>query len=316
MSLYGLSDVNFPHLGIELHNLPMGVEIFGFKIAFYGAIIAFAMVMGYLVAESQAKRFEQSVEKLLDFAIIAIVASVIGARIYYVIFHWETFADHPMQVFNLRTGGLAIYGGVIVAFASVIIFCKVKKLNLGAFADVCIPGLITGQAIGRWGNFFNKEAFGKYTDGPFAMQVEKAAVEAEYRMAEEMLHLRYPEQPKAVENILEQVEKAVTIDGTTFIQAHPTFLYESLWNFAILAFMILYAKKKRFDGEIIMWYMVLYGIGRFWIEGLRTDQLFLWNTGIPVSQLVSVLMILIGGSVIGYQYWKLGKKKKEAVAAK
>ena len=316
MSLYGLSDVNFPHLGIELHNLPMGVEIFGFKIAFYGAIIAFAMVMGYLVAESQAKRFEQSVEKLLDFAIIAIVASVIGARIYYVIFHWETFADHPMQVFNLRTGGLAIYGGVIVAFASVIIFCKVKKLNLGAFADVCIPGLITGQAIGRWGNFFNKEAFGKYTDGPFAMQVEKAAVEAEYRMTEEMLHLRYPEQPKAVENILEQVEKAVTIDGTTFIQAHPTFLYESLWNFAILAFMILYAKKKRFDGEIIMWYMVLYGIGRFWIEGLRTDQLFLWNTGIPVSQLVSVLMILIGGSVIGYQYWKLGKKKKEAVAAK
>ena len=316
MSLYGLSDVNFPHLGIELHNLPMGVEIFGFKIAFYGAIIAFAMVMGYLVAESQAKRFEQSVEKLLDFAIIAIVASVIGARIYYVIFHWETFADHPMQVFNLRTGGLAIYGGVIVAFASVIIFCKVKKLNLGAFADVCIPGLITGQAIGRWGNFFNKEAFGKYTDGPFAMQVEKAAVEAEYRMTEEMLYLRYPEQPKAVENILEQVEKAVTIDGTTFIQAHPTFLYESLWNFAILAFMILYAKKKRFDGEIIMWYMVLYGIGRFWIEGLRTDQLFLWNTGIPVSQLVSVLMILIGGSVIGYQYWKLGKKKKEAVAAK
>ena len=308
--------MNFPHLGIELHNLPMGVEIFGFKIAFYGAIIAFAMVMGYLVAESQAKRFEQSVEKLLDFAIIAIVASVIGARIYYVIFHWETFADHPMQVFNLRTGGLAIYGGVIVAFASVIIFCKVKKLNLGAFADVCIPGLITGQAIGRWGNFFNKEAFGKYTDGPFAMQVEKAAVEAEYRMTEEMLYLRYPEQPKAVENILEQVEKAVTIDGTTFIQAHPTFLYESLWNFAILAFMILYAKKKRFDGEIIMWYMVLYGIGRFWIEGLRTDQLFLWNTGIPVSQLVSVLMILIGGSVIGYQYWKLGKKKKEAVAAK
>lgn len=314
MSLYGLSDVNFPHLGIELHNLPMGVEIFGFKIAFYGAIIAFAMVMGYLVAESQAKRFEQSVEKLLDFAIIAIVASVIGARIYYVIFHWETFADHPMQVFNLRTGGLAIYGGVIVAFASVIIFCKVKKLNLGAFADVCIPGLITGQAIGRWGNFFNKEAFGKYTDGPFAMQVEKAVVDAEYRMTEEMLHLRYPEQPKAVENILEQVEKAVTIDGTTFIQAHPTFLYESLWNFAILAFMILYAKKKRFDGEIIMWYMVLYGAGRFWIEGLRTDQLFLWNTGIPVSQLVSVLMILIGGSVIGYQYWKLGKKKDTAMA--
>lgn len=316
MSLYGLSDVNFPHLGIELHNLPMGIEIFGLKIAFYGAIIAFAMVMGYLVAESQAKRFEQSVEKLLDFAIIAIVASVIGARIYYVIFHWETFADHPMQVFNLRTGGLAIYGGVIVAFASVIIFCKVKKLNLGAFADVCIPGLITGQAIGRWGNFFNKEAFGKYTDGPFAMQVEKAVVDAEYRMTEEMLHLRYPEQPKAVENILEQVEKAVTIDGTTFIQAHPTFLYESLWNFAILAFMILYAKRKRFDGEIIMWYMVLYGIGRFWIEGLRTDQLFLWNTGIPVSQLVSVLMILIGGSIIGYQYWKLGKKKKEATATK
>jgi len=166
------------------------------------------------------------------------------------------------------------------------------------------------------GNFFNKEAFGKYTDSLFAMQVEKSAVDYEYRLTEEALNLRFPEQPKAVANILEQVEKAVVIDGTSFIQAHPTFLYESLWNFATLAFMILYAKKKRFDGEIIMWYMVLYGVGRFWIEGLRTDQLFLWNTGIPVSQLVSVVMILIGGSVIGYNYWKLAKAKKETVTVK
>lgn len=316
MSLYGLSDVNFPHLGIELHNLPMGVEIFDFKIAFYGAIIAIGMLAGYLVAESQAKRFGISVEKLLDFAMIAIVASVIGARVYYVIFHWDTFADNPLQVFNLRTGGLAIYGGVIVAILSAIIFCKVKKLNLGAFTDVCIPGLVTGQAIGRWGNFFNKEAFGKYTDGLFAMQVEKGVVDYEYRMTEEALKLRFPEQPQAIANILEQVEKAVVIDGTAFIQAHPTFLYESLWNFATLSFMILYAKKKRFDGEIMMWYMVLYGVGRFWIEGLRTDQLFLWSTGIPVSQLVSVVMILIGGSVIGYNYWKLAKAKKEAATAK
>ncbi len=316
MSLYGLSDVNFPHLGIEIHNLPMGVEVFGFRIAFYGVIIALGMLLGYLVAESQAKRFGQSVEKLLDFAMIAIVASVIGARIYYVIFHWDVFADDPLQVFNLRTGGLGIYGGVIVAFISVIIFCKVKKLNLGAFADVCIPGLITGQAIGRWGNFFNKEAFGKYTDSLFAMQVEKGAIDYEYRLTEEALKVRFPEQPQAIANILEQVEKAVVIDGTTFIQAHPTFLYESLWNFGILAFMILYAKKKRFDGEIIMWYMVLYGVGRFWIEGLRTDQLFLWNTGIPVSQLVSVIMILVGGSVIGYHYWKLAKRTKEAVTVK
>ncbi len=316
MSLYGLSDVNFPHLGIEIHNLPMGVEVFGFRIAFYGVIIALGMLLGYLVAESQAKRFGQSVEKLLDFAMIAIVASVIGARIYYVIFHWDVFADDPLQVFNLRTGGLGIYGGVIVAFISVIIFCKVKKLNLGASAGVCIPGLITGQAIGRWGNFFNKEAFGKYTDSLFAMQVEKGAIDYEYRLTEEALKVRFPEQPQAIANILEQVEKAVVIDGTTFIQAHPTFLYESLWNFGILAFMILYAKKKRFDGEIIMWYMVLYGVGRFWIEGLRTDQLFLWNTGIPVSQLVSVIMILIGGSVIGYHYWKLAKRTKEAVTVK
>ena len=316
MSLYGLSDVNFPHLGIEIHNLPMGVEIFGFKIAFYGVIIALGMLLGYLMAESQAKRFGQSVEKVLDFAMIAIVASVIGARVYYVIFHWDIFADNPWSVFNLRTGGLAIYGGVIVAFSSLIIFCKVKKLNLGAFSDVCIPGLVTGQAIGRWGNFFNKEAFGKYTDSLFAMQVEKGAVDYEYRLTEEALKIRFPEQPKAIANILEQVEKAVVIDGTSFIQAHPTFLYESLWNFGILVFMLLYAKKKRFDGEIMMWYMVLYGVGRFWIEGLRTDQLFLWNTGIPVSQLVSVVMVLIGGSVIGYNYWKLAKAKKEAAAAK
>ena len=148
------------------------------------------------------------------------------------------------------------------------------------------------------------------------MQVEKGVVDYEYRMTEEALQLRFPEQPQAIANILEQVEKAVVIDGTAFIQAHPTFLYESLWNFATLAFMLIYAKKKRFDGEIMMWYMVLYGVGRFWIEGLRTDQLFLWNTGIPVSQLVSVVMVLIGGSVIGYNYWKLAKEKKEAATAK
>ncbi len=307
MEFYGLTDIIFPNLGITIKNLPMGISVFGFQIAFYGIIVATGMLVGYLIAERNAKKYGIDPEKVMDFALIAIILSVIGARAYYVIFHWESFADNPISVFNLRTGGLAIYGGVIVAITSAIVFCRIKKINLGRFVDVCIPGLVMGQVIGRWANFFNREAFGSYTDNLFAMLMNKSAVGGDYNSTEALLKIKYADNPQALEKILEQYAKAVEIDGVAYIQAHPTFLYESVWNLCVFIFLMVYAKYKRFHGELLAWYAVLYGIGRFWIEALRTDQLFFFNTTIPVSQIVAVLMVIGGLAYIGINYFKLIK---------
>ena len=310
MSFYNLSDIIFPHLGISIRNLPMGISIFGFEIAFYGIVVATAMLVGYLVADFTAKRFGVDQDKLMDFAIIVIILAVIGARAYYVIFHWDSFKDAPLSVFNLRTGGLAIYGGVIVAIITAFVYCRVRKLKIGSFVDVCIPGLIIGQSIGRWANFFNREAFGQYTDNVFAMQMNIHAVGGDYTLTEAALRAKYATNEAALNKILEQVSKNVTVDGVTYIQAHPTFLYESLWNLVTFIALSIYAKHKRFHGEILAWYAVCYGVGRFWIEALRTDQLFFFNTNIPVSQIVAILMIAAGLSVIIFNYIILIRKGK------
>lgn len=310
MSFYGLSDIIFPHLGITFKNIPTGISVFGFNIAFYGIIIACAMLVGYMVAEKEAKKYSQNIDLLLDFAIIVIIIAVIGARLYYVIFHWDSFKDEPLSILNLRTGGLAIYGGVIASIATAVVFTGIKKLNRGAFCDVCIPGLVIGQVIGRWANFFNREAFGKYTDGLFAMQMNIKAVGGDYLQTEAALRTKFANRPDALEKILEQIANNVTVNGETYIQAHPTFLYESMWNLGVFAFLIFYAKRKKFNGELLSWYVVLYGIGRFWIESLRTDQLFFLGTAIPVSMLVAVLMVLCGAAVIVYNYAGLGNSAK------
>ena len=305
MSLYNLSDIIFPHLGITVENLPMGISVFGFEIAFYGVIVATAMLVGYLVAEHNAKRFSIDPENVMDFAIIVIIVAIIGARAYYVIFHWDSFKDAPLSILNLRTGGLAIYGGVIAAIITAVVFCKVKKIRFGSFADVCIPGLLIGQVIGRWANFFNREAFGSYTDNIFAMQMDVRAVGGDYLLTEAALRNKYAGNEQALEKILEQLSKNVTVDGVSYIQAHPTFLYESLWNLGAFILVSVYAKYKRFHGELLAWYAVLYGAGRFWIESLRTDQLFFFSTNIPVSQIVAIIMIAGGLGFIVFNYIKL-----------
>ncbi len=310
MSFYGITDIIFPNLGIEINSLPTGISVFGFRIAFYGITIAIGMMAGYFLAEKQAKLYDQKPEHIMDFALFAIIFSVIGARIYYVVFHWDSFRDEPIQIFNIRAGGLAIYGGVIAAIITTVIFCKIKKIHFGAFADVCVPGLLIGQIIGRWANFFNREAFGKYTDNLFAMQMDLSAVGSDYRMNEAALSAKYADKPETLANILEQINNIKIVEGTSYIQAHPTFLYESVWNLGVLIFILIYAKHKKFGGELLMWYFILYGLGRFFIEGLRTDQLFLWNSDIPISQLVSIIMIVVGTAVIGAAHFK-GRKEKQ-----
>ena len=265
------ADLSFVHLGITIEHLRNSISIFGFRIAFYGIIIGCGMLAGMAVAFSDAKRRGQDPDLYMDFALYGIIFSIIGARLYYVIFEWDNYKNDLLQIFNLRAGGLAIYGGVIGAFLTLLIYCRIKKINPFRLGDLCVPGLILGQIIGRWGNFMNREVFGEYTDSFLAMRLPIEAVRSR--------------------DISENVAAHI-IDGTNYIQVHPTFLYESLWNLMILIIMLVYRKHKKFEGEICLLYFGGYGLGRFWIEGIRTDTLFIPGTTLAVSQVLSLCMVI------------------------
>ena len=311
--------INFPNIGISLKNVPRGITVGGFNIAFYGIIIACGMIGGLLLARWQAKRSGQDPELYSDFALIAIPCSVIGARLYSVAFEWKDYKNNLLQIFNLRNGGLAIYGGVIVAFLCVFIYSKVKKINPFILLDTGIVGLILGQLVGRWGNFFNRECFGNYTDSLLAMQIPVTDPSlSNYfkpeQVSDSALASIYAGKERALESIMEIRNNLITAsDGITYVQVQPTFLYESLWNLALLIILLVYWKYKKFDGEIGLLYLFGYGLGRLWIEGLRTDQLFLWRTGIAVSQLLSGVLVVVSLGLIIYfriRAKKLGTKPK------
>lgn len=276
------TNINFPNLGIYLENVGKSISVFGFEVAYYGIIIGLGMLAGILMAMYIAKKTSQNPETYLDLALYAIVISVMGARLYYVAFSWDSYKDNLLSIFNLRQGGLAIYGGVIAAIITVSVYSKAKKIPFGVLADTAGPGLILGQIIGRWGNFFNREAFGQYTDSLFAMQLPVDAVRRS-DMTDMML------------------EHAEVIDGISYIQVHPTFLYESLWNLGVLTILMLWRKHKKFEGEIFLMYLLGYGVGRFWIEGLRTDQLLIPGVGLPVSQVLAAVMAVFAAVVICYK---------------
>ena len=284
------ADINFVHLGIAIEHLRNHVSVFGFEIAYYGIIIGLGMLAGIWVAQRDAKRRGQDPELYLDFALYGIIFSIIGARLYYVIFEWDYYRENLLQIFNLRAGGLAIYGGVIGAVLTLIVFTRIRKQSFFSMADSGVLGLVTGQIIGRWGNFFNMEAFGGYTDSLLAMRIKLSRINPNMLNEDVLSH-------KIVEN------------GVEYIQVHPTFLYESLWNLGLLCFMLWYRKRKKFDGEMLAIYLLGYGLGRFWIEGLRTDQLILFGTGIPVSQALSLVLVLAAAAVLIYQH--LARRRKE-----
>lgn len=284
------ADIRFPHLGIEIEALGQGITIGGFTIAFYGMIIAFGMIMGYLMAVFQAKRTGQVTELYLDLALWDIVFAIIGARLYYVIFSWDYFKEDPIQILNIRGGGLAIYGGVIGGVLTTLVFAKVRKLSFWQLADTACAGLLVGQIIGRWGNFFNREAFGGYTDNLFAMQIKKSDVATAYLNHDVMKNL-------------------VELDGIQYIQVHPTFLYESLWNLMVLIVILLFTKHRKFDGQLFLMYLLGYGLGRVWIEGLRTDQLLFFGTKIAVSQMLSAILVVVSLVAMIYRLYKDKSKK-------
>ncbi len=277
--------IDFPNIGIHLKSVGDHITVFGFDIAYYGMIIGLGILVGILIAALEAKRTKQNPEDYYDLAIYAVIFAIIGARIYYVIFSWDMYKDNLLSIFNIRQGGLAIYGGVIAAVITVFVFANKKHLSAPVLLDTAVLGLVAGQMIGRWGNFFNREAFGEYTDGLLAMRLPVDAVRGS--------------------DITELMRKHMeTEEGVSYIQAHPTFLYESLWCLLILILLLLYRKHKKFNGEIFLIYLAGYGFGRFWIEGLRTDQLLLPGIGLPVSQLLAGVLVAASVLLILYRWHK------------
>lgn len=245
--------ISFPMLGGSPINPPASFELFGRTIYFYGVIIAAAFLIAILYGSKMAPKYGLIGDNVYEMALWVIPMALIGARIYYVLFKWENFADNPISVLYIWEGGIGIYGGIIVGFITVILWCRSKKIPLGAALDLVSTGLILGQSIGRWGNFMNREAFGRETDIFCRM--------------------------------------GLTPPGGETIYVHPTFLYESLWNLAgfILLNIFVHKGKRKYDGQVFLLYVLWYGLGRFWVEGLRTDSLYVGATGLRASQIVAAV---------------------------
>ena len=269
--IMGKMDIAFPNIGVYLKNVPKNFSIFGFTVALYGVIIGLGFLLALVLISRIARKTGQNPDEYWDVAIYIIIFSILGARAYYVFFAWDYYKEDPISVFNIRNGGLAIYGGVIAGFLTLFIYTRIRKKSFLLFGDTIMYGLILGQIMGRWGNFTNREAFGEYTDSLLAMRIPTEMV----RSGE-----------------ITELMRAHMSDATNYIQVSPTFLYESLWNICILILMFLYLKHKKFDGEIILLYLGGYGLGRAWIESLRTDQLIMHTTGLPVSQMLAICLVL------------------------
>jgi len=284
-----VKDIAFPNLNIYLRNVPKTFSVFGFSIALYGVIIACGILLGLTLADYDRKSRGLDGNTIWDVAMWGVPFGIIGARIYYIIFYWDSYRGDLLSMINLRQGGLAIYGGVIGAIITVYVYARIHKESFFEIFDSISLGFLVGQSIGRWGNFFNREVFGGYSNGLLAMRLPIDAVRAR--------------------DITPALEKTI-IEGTNYIQVHPTFLYESMWNLILLVILFCYRKKKHFPGEIFCLYIAGYGVGRFWIEYIRTDRLYIGNTNIPVSMVVAVGMIVTAAVISCIQYRTVKQRGK------
>ncbi len=289
-----MKDIRFPNLGIHLHNVGDSFSLFGIEIRVYGLLIAIGFFVATVVACREAKRTGQDDELYIDYILWMAIPAIVGARLYYVIFSWSEyfqkgkgFGATIKDIINIRNGGLAIYGGIIVAVIVAVLFAKKKNMKFSLMADTAVMSVLIGQIIGRWGNFFNRESFGEYTNSLFAMSIP-----IDYYGT-------------GINNLVgsgvitnAMAEHVEIYDGMQWISVHPTFLYESIWNLALLIFIIVYRKHKKFDGELALIYLWGYGLGRVWIEALRTDSLMISGLHIRVSQLVAAVCVLAASVIL------------------
>jgi len=291
-------DIWFPNLGIWFQRIPRYIfSIGGFEIYWYAFFVVLGIICAAGIAFIYAHKTGQKVSDYMDLLLLGIVLAFIGLRLYYMIFNWDLYRGRNFFVafFDIRGGGLAIYGGILGALLAGFIISKRKKIPINTITDTAGPSLALGQAIGRFGNFFNREAFGGYTDNLFAMRI------------------RVDQAGSPITGLPIQAHE---LGGAIveYVQVHPTFLYESIFNFLLVAALVIYRPHRRFQGELIFLYMVAYGAARFFIEGLRTDQLIFFNTGIPASQIVSIIFVIFGAVMLFRGY--TGRNKPEAVPAK
>lgn len=246
-----MGTISFPNLGIAINPSRVAFSLFGKDIYWYGIIIALGFALAVIYAMRRVHQFGLTQDNILDFIFVAVPAAVICARLYYCAFEWEQYKDNPISVLYIWEGGIAIYGAIIGSVIAAVLFCKVKKVPLLPLMDIGALGLLIGQMIGRWGNFINREAHGSVTDSFLKMGLQTGLA--------------------------------------TITYYHPTFLYESLWN--LVGFILLHflSKKRKFDGQVFTAYVAWYGLGRAWIEGLRTDSLYIGSTNIRVSQLLAAV---------------------------
>lgn len=280
--------VTFPGFGWEFHLNSILISISdNFNVHWYGAIIALGFLLAVLYCCRQSAQFGIKNDDIYDVLIFAVPLAIVGARLYYVFFEWSNYyvpgdlKETLKRIVRVMDGGLAIYGGIIVALITAIIVCRVKKISFFALADLGGMGFLIGQAVGRWGNFMNVEAFGAVTDVPWRMAGPDVAG-----------YLQRTGQVDAV--VYEKI-----INGE--LGVHPTFFYESLWNvIGFLIIILLLKNRRKFDGQIFFSYVTWYGIGRFWIEGLRTDSLYIPGTSLRVSQLIALASAVLAIAVILY----------------
>lgn len=288
-----VNTVSFPGLGLEFTLNRVALQLFGKDIYWYGVIIACGFLLAAFYCYRRAAHFGVDGEKLMDMLFFAVPLSILGARAYYVIFYPSQFmnANGTLdwgRVIAIWDGGLAIYGGVIAAVITVAVYCKVRHQSFWNYADVGCYGLLIGQALGRWGNFVNVEAYGGLTTLPWRM--------CSSSIANELVSKGLFESQEMYQNFL---------DGT--VGVHPTFLYESLWNVLGFVLLVLLARKgRKFDGQIFLSYVVWYGVGRSIIEGMRTDSLYFFGTGLRSSQMVGIISAVIAVVILLIQ-WKRGK---------
>lgn len=266
MKLYPIS---FPNFNISFLINPVAVSIFGLNIHWYGVLIVSAILIGLFLAKRDDGLHGIKFDVVIDFSLIGILIGIICARIYFVIFNLEYYKNNLNEIFSLWNGGLAIYGGIIGGVISAAIFCKKRKIKFLRFCDYLVPFLALGQSIGRWGNFVNQEAYGYMTESFFKMRI-------------------------------------YSIELRKFINVHPTFLYESVLDFSIFVLLMLMRKKTKFSGQLLYIYLIIYGMGRAVIEGVRTDSLMVMN--FRISKVLSVLLVILG--IVMYYFGEKCRRKK------